>query len=84
MNCDFSEVEIFFRNLISDNESFMFWHSFAEISTQNRNLQKWPININKLVYFKLRLYMSSTLNGYFPQQLIQCIRRKQSFQIIFT
>jgi hypothetical protein len=32
VNCGFSEVEIFFRNLISDNESFIFWHSSAEIS----------------------------------------------------
>jgi hypothetical protein len=37
VNYDFSEVGIFFRNLISDNESFMFWHSFAEITTQNFN-----------------------------------------------
>jgi hypothetical protein len=37
VNCDFSEVGLFFRNLISDNESFMFWHSFAEISSQNFN-----------------------------------------------
>ncbi len=56
VNCDFSEVGIFFRNLISDNESFMFWYSFAEISTQNfnplrrnHNLQKWPKYVNKLV-----------------------------------
>ncbi len=55
VNCDFSKVGIFFWNLISDNESSMFWHSFAEISTQNfnslrrnRNLQKWSINVNKL------------------------------------
>jgi hypothetical protein len=56
VNCNFSEVGIFFRNLISDNESFVFWHSIAKISTQNfnplrrnRNLQKWPKYANKLV-----------------------------------
>ncbi len=50
----------FFRNSISDNESFMFWHSIVKIFTQNfnplrrnRNLQKWPINVNKLVLYIL-------------------------------
>jgi hypothetical protein len=54
VNYDFSEVGNFFRNLISDDESFMFWHSIGEFFTQNfnpirrnRNLQKWPINVNK-------------------------------------
>jgi hypothetical protein len=51
LNCYFSEVGIFFRNLISDNESFMFWYSFAEISTQNyksgRNMSINWSNLNR-------------------------------------
>jgi hypothetical protein len=51
----------------------MFWHSIAEILTQNfnqirrnRNLQKWPINVNKLVYFDQRLYIDEVFDFLFP------------------
>jgi hypothetical protein len=67
VNCNFSEVGNFFRNLISDNESFMFWHSIPEILTQNpirrnHNLQLMSINWCILIIKFYNLYRDYSIS----------------------
>jgi hypothetical protein len=52
VNCHFFKVRPNFRNLFSENESFMFWHSIEKILTQNFNplWRNWPKYVNKYIW----------------------------------